>query len=178
MSVGLADALARAQRVRLMVFDVDGVLTDGRLYYGPSGEELKVFHSHDGHGMKMLADSGVLTALLSGRASHAVEVRAAELGVGHVLQAIQDKGAAFTALLTRIGLQPEATGYMGDDVVDLPALRRCGFACAPHEAPELVRRHVHYQAAAPAGAGAVREVCDLLMRAQGTLEVAYAAYLA
>ncbi len=172
-----SDALERARRVRLMIFDVDGVLTDGRLWYGPGGEELKVFHSFDGHGMKMLAKSGVATALLSGRSSRATSLRAADLGVAHVLQGIEDKLAAFEALLARLGLQAAAAGFMGDELVDLPVLRRCGFACAPREAPELVRRHVHYQAAAAAGAGAVREVCELLMQAQGTLDEIRAPYL-
>ena len=172
-----SDALERARRVRLMIFDVDGVLTDGRLWYGPGGEELKAFHSFDGHGMKMLAKSGVATALLSGRSSRAASLRAAELGVAHVLQGIEDKLAAFEALLARLGLQAAAAGFMGDELVDLPVLRRCGFACAPREAPELVRRHVHYRAEAAAGAGAVREVCELIMQAQGTLDEIRAPYL-
>ena len=173
-----SDALERARRVRLMVFDVDGVLTDGRLWYGPAGEELKVFHSLDGHGLRLLAAGGIGAALLSGRSSSAVARRAAELGIAHVLQGIEDKRAALDALLARLRLDAAAAGYMGDDVVDLPALRRCGLACAPHEAPELVRRHAHYVAAAPAGGGAVREVCEFLMRAQGSLEAALASYLA
>ncbi|HVC10477.1 MAG TPA: phenylphosphate carboxylase subunit delta [Burkholderiales bacterium] len=172
-----SDALERARRVRLMIFDVDGVLTDGRLWYGPGGEELKAFHSFDGHGMKMLAKSGVATALLSGRSSRAASLRAAELGVAHVLQGIENKLAAFEALLARLGLQAAAAGFMGDELVDLPVLRRCGFACAPREAPELVRRHAHYRTEAAAGAGAVREVCELIMQAQGTLDEVRAPYL-
>jgi 3-deoxy-D-manno-octulosonate 8-phosphate phosphatase (KDO 8-P phosphatase) len=171
-------ALDRARQVRLMIFDVDGVLTDGRLWYGPAGESLKAFHSLDGHGVKMLAASGVPAAILSGRSSEAVSRRAAELDIEHVLQGIEDKRAAFDALTARLGLKPSAAGYMGDDLVDLPVLVRCGFACAPHEAPETVRRHAHYVSAAPAGSGAVREVCELVMRAQDTLERALAAYLA
>ena len=172
------DALERARRVRLMVFDVDGVLTDGRLWYGPSGEALKAFCALDGHGIKLLMQSGVAVALLSGRNFPAVAVRAAELGVAHVLQGVDDKSAAFEALCSRLGIPAAKTGFMGDDVVDLPVLRRCGFACAPREAHELVRSHVQYLARAPAGAGAAREVCDLLMRSQGTLESALARYLA
>lgn len=177
MNAASPDALERARRVRLMIFDVDGVLTDGRLWYGPEGETLKVFHSHDGHGMKMLAGSGVATALLSGRSSRATALRAAELGVAHVLLGIEDKLAAFEALLARLGLQAPAAGFMGDELVDLPVLRRCGFACAPREAPELVGRHAHYRPGAAAGAGAVREVCELVMRAQGTLDRALGPYL-
>lgn len=172
------DALARAKRVRLMLFDVDGVLTDGRLWYGPSGEALKAFCALDGHGIKLLMQSGIAVALLSGRSFPAVAVRAAELGIAHVLQGVDDKLAAFEALCARLGIPAGETGFMGDDLVDLPVLRRCGFACAPREAHELVRSRVQYVARAPAGAGAAREICDLLMRSQGTLESALARYLA
>ncbi len=172
------DALARAKRVRLMLFDVDGVLTDGRLWYGPSGEALKAFSVLDGHGIKLLLQSGVAVALLSGRNSPAVTLRAGELGVTHVLQGIDDKLAAFESLAAQHGIAAAATGFMGDELPDLPVLRRCGFACAPREAHSLVLEHVQYVARAPAGAGAAREVCEFLMRAQGTLETALARYLA
>lgn len=172
------DALERAKRVRLMVFDVDGVLTDGRLWYGPEGETLKVFHVVDGHGIKMLAASGVVIALLSGRRSAAVERRGLELGIAHVLQGIEDKRPAFERLLAQLGVGAEAAGFMGDELVDLPVMTRCGFACAPGEAPEFVRRHAQYVTRAPAGGGAVRELCDLLMQAQGTLAARLAAYVA
>ena len=164
--------------MRLMIFDVDGVLTDGTLLYGPSGEELKAFSAHDGHGIKMLAASGVACALLSGRQSAAVATRAAELGIATVLQGIEDKLAVFQELVKKQGLRPEQTGFMGDELVDLPVLMRCGLACAPREAPEAVRRRVHYVAAAAAGRGAVREVCELVMRAQRTYDQALAKYLA
>ncbi len=157
-----------------MIFDVDGVLTDGTLLYGPAGEALKAFSAHDGHGLKMLAASGVACALLSGRRSAAVATRAAELGIEHVLQGVEDKLAG----CRRLGVPLQHIGYMGDELVDLPVLTRCGFACAPREAPEAVRARVHYVAAAPAGRGAAREVCELVMRAQRTLEQALKAYLA
>ncbi|MBC7803483.1 MAG: HAD hydrolase family protein [Candidatus Parcubacteria bacterium] len=161
-----------------MLFDVDGVLTDGRLWYGPSGEALKAFGVLDGHGIKLLMQSGVAVGLLSGRSSPAVGLRAAELGIVHVLQGIDDKLAAFDKLCEQLGVGAAQAGFMGDELIDLPVLRRCGFASAPREAHELVRRHVHYVATAPAGLGAAREVCDLLMRSQGTLEDAFARYLA
>lgn len=161
-----------------MIFDVDGVLTDGTLLYGPAGEELKAFHSHDGHGIKMLAQSGVACALLSGRRSAAVAQRAAELGIEHVLQGIEHKLPACEELLRKRNLGLQDVGYMGDELVDLPVLTRCGFACAPREAPAAVRSRVHYVAAAAAGRGAAREVCELLMRAQRKLEPALAKYLA
>ena len=156
-----------------MIFDVDGVLTDGTLLYGPKGEALKAFSAHDGHGLKMLAASGVACALLSGRRSAAVERRAAELGIEQVLQGIEDKLAA----AQKLGFPLGQIGFMGDELVDLPVLTRCGFACAPREAPEAVRSRVHYVARAAAGRGAAREVCELVMRAQSTLEPALRGYL-
>ena len=177
MQFSAPDALERARRIRLMIFDVDGVLTDGRLWYGPAGEELKAFHSFDGHGLKMLAATGVPCALLSGRRSSAVSARAAELGIEHVLQGIEEKFAEFEILLKRLRLSPVDAGYMGDELVDLPVLTRCGLACAPREAPEQVRSRVHYVASAAAGMGAAREVCEFVMRAQGRLEPALRRYL-
>jgi 3-deoxy-D-manno-octulosonate 8-phosphate phosphatase (KDO 8-P phosphatase) len=168
----------RARGVRLMIFDVDGVLTDGTLLYGPRGEELKRFSAHDGHGIKMLAASGVVCALLSGRRSAAVATRAAELGIETVLQGVEDKLEIFQQLIAQQRLTVQQTGYMGDELVDLPVLTRCGFACAPCEAPEAVRTRVHYVAEAAAGRGAVREVCELLMRAQHTFDRTLGKYLA
>jgi 3-deoxy-D-manno-octulosonate 8-phosphate phosphatase (KDO 8-P phosphatase) len=165
-----ADAPERARRIRLMVFDVDGVLTDGRLWFGPQGEALKAFDVRDGLGMKMLAECGVVPALLSGRRSAAVEARAAELGIAHVLQGVDDKAPAFAALLAGLGLDAARAGYMGDDLPDLPVLGRCGFACAPREAHALALRRAHYVAEAPAGTGAAREVCEFVLRAQGRLD--------
>lgn len=172
------DALERARRLRLMVFDVDGVLTDGRLWYGSKGEELKAFHVRDGHGLKLLVECGIDAALLSGRRSRALAVRAAELGLRHVLQGVEDKRPAFDRLLAQLGLEPAAAGYMGDDLPDLPVLGNCGFACAPPNAHELALRRAHYVADAPAGAGAAREVCEYVLVAQGRLEHALVRYLA
>jgi len=160
-----------------MIFDVDGVLTDGTLLYGPAGEELKAFSAHDGHGLKMLAASGVACALLSGRASPAVTRRAAELGIAEVFQGIENKLEAFQQLIRAKNHPAEHCGFRGDELVDLPVLTRCRFACAPREAPEAVRARVHYVAEAAAGRGAVREVCELLMRAQHTFEQALGKYL-
>jgi 3-deoxy-D-manno-octulosonate 8-phosphate phosphatase (KDO 8-P phosphatase) len=178
MQFASADALERARRIKLMLFDVDGTLTDGNLWFGPSGEEIKAFHSFDGHGIKMLAKSGVRVALLTGRSSPAVAARAAELGVEHVLQGVAQKRETYEALLKRLGLSQDAAGYMGDDLVDIPVLRRCGFACAVREAPEEVRKQAHYVTAGPAGAGAAREVCEFIMRAQDTFAGVLQEYLA
>jgi 3-deoxy-D-manno-octulosonate 8-phosphate phosphatase (KDO 8-P phosphatase) len=161
-----------------MIFDVDGVLTDGTLLYGPAGEELKAFCAHDGHGLKMLAASGVACAILSGRQSAAVTRRAAELGIEHVLQGIDHKLPACEELLKKKNLKMRDAGYMGDELVDLPVLTRCGFACAPREAPAAVRSRVHYVAQAAAGRGAAREVCELVLRARGNLERVLQSYLA
>lgn len=165
-----ADALERARRLRLMVFDVDGVLTDGRLWYGPGGEALKAFDVRDGHGLKLLAQCGVAPALLTGRRSGAVAARAMELGLAYVLQGVEDKRAGFDALLAQLGLPPGEAGYMGDDLPDVPVLARCGFACAPRGAHALALERAHYVADAPPGGGAVREVCEYVLDAQGRLE--------
>jgi 3-deoxy-D-manno-octulosonate 8-phosphate phosphatase (KDO 8-P phosphatase) len=164
-----ADAHERARRVRLVVFDVDGVLTDGRLWYGPDGEALKAFHAFDGHGVKMLQQAGLRAAILSGRDMPAVVERARELAIAHVLQGVENKRRAFDALLRRLKLGRAAAAYMGDDVVDLGVLAHCGLACAPHEAPEAVRSVAHCIPSAPAGGGAAREVCEFILQAQGKL---------
>lgn len=177
-NAAVENARLRARSIRIMIWDVDGVMTDGRLWYGPQGEGLKAFHALDGHGIKMLAGTGVAAAILSGRRSEAVSRRAAELGIEHVLQGFDDKRPAYESLLQRLGLDAKAAGYMGDELLDLPVLTRCGFACAPREAPAFVRRHAHFVPEARAGHGAVREVCEFVMQAQGTLEPALAAYLA
>jgi 3-deoxy-D-manno-octulosonate 8-phosphate phosphatase (KDO 8-P phosphatase) len=164
--VRAADLLARARAVRLMVFDVDGVMTDGALWYGARGEVLKRFHAHDGHGVKLLAAAGVPCAILSGRRSKAVAKRAAELGIRDVFQGVEDKLLEFMKFSKKKKLHVSHMGYMGDELVDLPVLERCGFACAPRESPAAVRRRVHYVAKAPAGGGAVREVCELIIKAR------------
>jgi 3-deoxy-D-manno-octulosonate 8-phosphate phosphatase (KDO 8-P phosphatase) len=166
---GRADALARARRVRLMIFDVDGVLTDGALHMTESAGEIKVFHVRDGHGLKMLQGTGVQAAILSGRRSSVVDARAAELGIKIVEQGSSDKGAVFERLLSRLDVTASATGYMGDDFPDLPVLERCGFAATVPDAPQAVRRSAHYVARAAAGRGAAREVCEFIMQAQKSL---------
>lgn len=167
----------RARRLQLMLFDVDGILTDGRLYFGPAGEIMKAFHVRDGHGLKMLAESGVEIGLLTTRSSRMVDVRAAELGITLVHQGEGDKRAAFERLLAQRGLSLPQAGYMGDDVMDLPVLIRCGFAATVPDAPEAVRSRVQYVSSATGGQGAVREVCELLLAARGNLESALGAYL-
>jgi len=168
---------AKAQRVRLAIFDVDGVLTDGTLYLTDGGEEIKAFNSLDGHGMKMLRESGVELAIITGRTSRSVELRAKNLGIDLVFQGAADKALAFASLLNTRAFDASAIAYMGDDVVDLPVMLRCGFAITVPDAPLLVRQHADYLTRAKGGHGAAREACELIMHAQGTLEPALAAYL-
>jgi len=172
------ELLTRMRRLKLMIFDVDGVLTDGTLYYSENGAELKAFNAADGHGIKMLKGSGVEVAILSARRSRAVDARAAELGITLVVQGASDKREAFETLIVRAHASAEATGYIGDDLVDLPVLARCGFSASVPDAPEVVRTRVHHVTRAPGGRGAAREICELIMRAQNTLDRAIAHQLA
>lgn len=160
-------AMERAARVRLMVFDVDGVLTDGRLLVGPEGEISKAFDTLDGHGIKLLAQAGVTPAIITGRQSEIVAWRAGELGIEHLYQGVADKREAFAHLLAATQLQAADAGYMGDDWPDLPVMRRVAFACAPANAHIEVRAAAHHVTQARGGDGAVRELCDLLMVASG-----------
>ncbi|AHV94015.1 3-deoxy-D-manno-octulosonate 8-phosphate phosphatase, YrbI family protein [Bordetella holmesii ATCC 51541] len=139
----------RATAVRLMVFDVDGVLTDGSLYFGEHGEMFKRFNALDGHGLRLLMESGIRVALITGRSGPVVDRRAAELGISEVLQGIRDKGAALTELAQRQGVQLDQTGYMGDDIIDLPAMHRAGFAASVHNAPAYVTQAAHWVSALP-----------------------------
>lgn len=166
-----------ARQVRLMAFDVDGVLTDGTLYYSAQGDELKAFNTLDGHGLKMLANAGIVLAIITGRRSRAVEHRAENLGIGLLLQGIEDKRAAMERLLDEHAMSFADAGYMGDDVVDLPLLRACGFSASVPGAHAQVHGHVDYLTRAAPGKGAVREVCDLILLAQGKLDAALAPYL-
>ena len=166
-----------AAEIALLVLDVDGVLTDGTLYYAGAGEEVKAFNVRDGHGMKMLQASGITLAIITSRTSRGVELRARDLGIDLVYQGTSEKTAAFAELLHTLSLAADAASYMGDDVIDLPVLRRCGLALTVPEAPLLVRRHAHYVTAAGGGRGAVREACEFIMQFQGTLDAQLARYL-
>ncbi|MFL6671764.1 MAG: KdsC family phosphatase [Massilia sp.] len=168
--------MERAARVKVMIFDVDGVLTDGSLTYGPDGETTKTFYVLDGLGIQLLQKTGVQTAIISARNSPIVVKRAADLGITHVHQGIHDKRIAFARLLEATGVTAAQCGYIGDDVIDLPLFTRVGFAVTvPTGHPEM-RHRAHYVTTAPGGRGAVREVCDMVMRAQGTYEQALAPY--
>jgi 3-deoxy-D-manno-octulosonate 8-phosphate phosphatase (KDO 8-P phosphatase) len=173
----MQDVYVRARPVRLAIFDVDGVLTDGGLHYSDSGEETKVFDVRDGHGMKMLEASGVALAIITGRKSQCVARRAENLGIDLLFQGVENKLAAFQDLAAKLALEPAQCAYMGDDWIDLPVLTRCGLALSVPEAPAAVRQRVHYVTGAGGGHGAVREACELIMQAQGTFEARLAAFL-
>ena len=169
--------LQRAARVKLAVFDVDGVLTDGRLHYGPDGEGLKIFSTLDGHGLKMLQESGVELAIISGRASQALAKRARDLQITQLFMGVSAKREVFDQLLASLSIDATAAAGLGDDVVDLPFLTRCGFAACVPAAPSYMKEHVHYVTQAAGGGGAVREFCEIIMHAQGTLDAALQKYL-
>ena len=170
------DILQRARAVRMIIFDVDGVLTDGSLFYDDRGEEYKAFNSRDGHGIKMLRASGVDTGIITGRTSNIVLHRARNLGIDHIFQGADDKLAAYGELLARVGLEPNQIAYMGDDVVDLPVMNRCGLAITVPDAPEEVKASCQLVTRAQAGRGAAREACELIMRAQDTWAAQLALY--
>jgi len=165
----------RARRVRLAMFDVDGVMTDGTLYIGARGEEFKAFNILDGHGVKMLQSAGIAAAIISGRSSEAVARRAGELAIAHVAQGCADKVAEFEALRARLGLEALACAFVGDDLPDLAVMRRCGLAVAVANAADAVKEAAHYVTRAHGGRGAVREFCEMVLRAQGQLGPASAA---
>jgi len=166
-----ADILQRAARIKLAVFDVDGVLTDGKLWYAADGSEFKAFHAHDGAGMKRLAKAGVEIAVITARTSHVVSVRMAELGIIHVYQGRENKLACFEHLLSALQLKPEEACYTGDDVVDLAPMQLAGLSIAPANAHPIVRERALWRTRCTGGNGAAREVCDLLLAAQGKLDI-------
>jgi 3-deoxy-D-manno-octulosonate 8-phosphate phosphatase (KDO 8-P phosphatase) len=162
------DLTQRARQVRLALFDVDGVMTDGTLFVSGQGESFKPFNILDGLGLKLLKSSGVATGILTGRSSAAVSARAGELDIDHLIQGANDKLRAYIDLQQQLGLDDEQICYMGDDLPDLPVLRRCGLALSPPGAVDEVRSEVHFVTRTQGGKGAVREACELIMRAQGS----------
>jgi 3-deoxy-D-manno-octulosonate 8-phosphate phosphatase (KDO 8-P phosphatase) len=162
-----ADILARAAKIRLVAFDVDGTLTDGRLWYGEDGRETKVFHVHDGLGLKRLQANGVQVALITARISHPVALRAEELDIAHVYQGQGDKRACLLELIDALHLIPEQVAFVGDDLPDLPPMHLAGLAVAVANAHPWVVEQAHWQTRLGGGMGAAREVCDLILRAQG-----------
>jgi len=164
------DVLERARRIAVVAFDVDGTLTDGRIHIGPGGEAMKSFYVRDGMGIALLRRAGLHCALITARESAIVERRAAELGIDDVMQGVTRKAEALARLAERAGVPAERIAYMGDDWPDLPARRRAGLAAAPGDAPPEIVRRVHWVSRRPAGAGAVREFAEFILRAQGRWE--------
>lgn len=171
------ELLDRARHVKLAIFDVDGVLTDGKLYFLADGSEFKTFNTLDGHGIKMLIACGVTTAIISGRKTPVVERRAQNLGIQHLYQGREDKLVVLDELLGQLNLNYAQVAYLGDDLPDLPVIRRVGLGMAVASADSFVRDNAHGVTRARGGEGAAREFCELIMRAQGTLDRAQAAYL-
>lgn len=167
----------KARNIELMAFDVDGVLTDGRIYYTEQGEALKTFNTLDGHGLKMLRESGVKLAIITGRQSKMVERRAQELGFDFLYQAVSDKRKALSELMVQSGIGREKMGYMGDDIVDLPVMMAVAFRAAPINAHEDVVSRADWVSKRPAGEGAVRELCDYLLKARGMYTTLLTPYL-
>ena len=161
------ELLLAAQSIRVAIFDVDGVLTDGGLYIGERGEDFKAFNSLDGHGLKLLAQGGITPVVITGRDSPAVRRRVADLGIAHAFYGVQDKLAAAGTLMRTLQLDWDALAAMGDDWPDLPLMTRAAFACAPSNAHAEVKAIAHHITQASGGSGAARECCDLLLMATG-----------
>jgi 3-deoxy-D-manno-octulosonate 8-phosphate phosphatase (KDO 8-P phosphatase) len=171
-----AEILERAKKIKLVIFDVDGVMTDGGLTIGDDGQEYKTFNTQDGLGMKLLKNTGVQMAIITGRTSKVVTQRAESTGVMHFYQGVEDKLVAYQDLLSKLNLQPEETAFMGDDVVDMPPMLRCGLGITVPAAPSAVKEKAHYITQKEGGKGAVREVCELIMHAQNTLQAQLAPF--
>jgi len=173
----MPDAVELAKSVKAIIFDVDGVLTDGGLYRSDDGQEFKRFHSADGLGIRMLGDAGILIAVITGRESNVVRHRCEELKIEHLKQGAKDKLPAFESLCGETGLQPEHFAYMGDDIIDLPVMRRAGLALTVPDANAEVSELAHWTSSKKGGNGAAREACELILKAQGLYESAIARYM-
>jgi 3-deoxy-D-manno-octulosonate 8-phosphate phosphatase (KDO 8-P phosphatase) len=161
------EASDRAAAIRLLLLDVDGVLTDGRFLVAPDGGESKTFHARDGLGLRLLLDAGIEVGIITGRKSEAVTHRSEELGLGEVHQGVADKSAVFDEILSRRGLTSEQVGYVGDDLVDLPVLRRVGFAATVADGEAEIQRYCHLVTRRGGGHGAVREIAEHILRSKG-----------
>ncbi len=173
------EIIERAKKIRLLILDVDGVLSDGKLYFSNSGEEIKAFNSLDGHGIKMLQKSGVDVAIITGRTSHIVQKRAQDLGIRFLIQGREDKLDALQELLTNDALKLgfEQIAHMGDDYPDLPIIRQVGLGLAPANAHRVIQHYSHWKSEYKGGEGAVREACDMIMQAQDSFNSALEFYL-
>lgn len=170
------DLEKRAAATRLLVLDVDGVLTDGSIVYDHEGKQIHSFHAHDGLGIKLVQKSGVEVAIISARSSAALSRRSVELGIEYLFQGVGDKLAVFGRLLDELGVDEGQAAFVGDDWVDLPVMKRCGLAVAVSNARQEVKEHAHYITGTRGGDGAVREVCELILSASGKLDSLMAAF--
>jgi 3-deoxy-D-manno-octulosonate 8-phosphate phosphatase (KDO 8-P phosphatase) len=173
----MQDIQDKAAAIRLVIFDVDGVLTDGSLFIGDDGQEYKAFNSKDGHGMVMLQHTGVQIGIITGRTSEVVRIRMESLGIAHVYQGRREKRPAYESLKQVTGLKDGQIAYVGDDIVDLPVMTRAGLAIAVQDAHPLTKHHAHWVTPSGGGRGAAREVCELIMEAQGTWQDALQHYI-
>lgn len=173
----MQDILEKAANIKLVIFDVDGVLTDSSLFIGDDGQEYKAFNSKDGHGMRMLQDGGVEIAIITGRVSNVVEHRMRDLGIKRVYQGKREKLPAYEELLKEVQLSHEEVAYVGDDVVDLPVMCKVGLAICVQDAHPLVKRHAHWITERAGGKGAGRDVCELILEARGKLDDMLASYI-
>ena len=173
----MQEVLDKAKAIKLLVLDVDGVLSDGRLYFSNSGDEIKAFSTLDGQGIKMLQRSGVEVAIITGRSSELVARRANNLGIEHLIQGREDKLTALDELIATVGVNYSETAFLGDDLPDLAAIRKAGLGMTVANGHHFVVEHADWQTQARGGEGAVREACELIMRAQGSLRAALEAYL-
>lgn len=169
--------LEKAKKLKLLILDVDGVLTDGKLFFDAEGNEYKSFHARDGHGIKLLRQTGVEVAVISGRKSSSVALRMKNLGIEHVYQGHENKVAAFNEIIEKIGIMPEQAAHVGDDLLDLPIMIRVGLAIAVNDANFAVKQRADWCTSLPGGQGAVREVCDFIMQAQGRFDEVLNTYL-
>jgi 3-deoxy-D-manno-octulosonate 8-phosphate phosphatase (KDO 8-P phosphatase) len=170
------DLLERTRRVRMLSCDVDGVLTDGKLYYADDGSQIKVFSALDGLGLKMLQNAGIVVAWITGSNAPSVAKRARDLAVMHLVMGADDKLSPWHRLRDQFGLAPEQCAHVGDDLPDLAIMTRCGFAATVPHAPQAVKQRAHYVTRADGGAGAVRELCEMILAAQGALAPALQAF--
>lgn len=169
--------IEKAKKLKLLILDVDGVLTDGKLFFDNQGNEYKSFHARDGHGIKLLRQTGVEVAVISGRKSASVALRMKNLGIEHVYQGHEHKVAALNELIEKLAISPDQAAHVGDDLLDLPVMIRVGLAIAVNDACSAVRQRADWVTMLPGGQGAVREVCDFIMQAQGNYEAVLGTYL-
>ncbi len=169
--------LDRAKKIRLAIFDIDGVLTDGKLYLLDDGQNLKAFHCHDGLGIKLLARTGIITAVITSHRSALIDKRMAQLQVHHVYQGIENKITAYEELIAKLNIPDEEVAYMGDDLPDIAIIRRVGLGIAVANAADMVKKFAYYTTNRNGGEGAVREVCELILHAQNTFKDVHEAFL-